>query len=37
MSGTFNQALVEKVGADYFIPKYSSDELAEAVQAILMS
>jgi two-component system, chemotaxis family, chemotaxis protein CheV len=35
MSGTFNQALVSKVGADKFIPKFSADELASAVQSML--
>ena len=33
LSGVFNQAMVTKVGADNFIPKFNPDELAEAVQA----
>ncbi|MCM2678933.1 chemotaxis protein CheV [Echinimonas agarilytica] len=32
LSGVFNQAMVSKVGADNFIPKFNPDELAEAVQ-----
>ncbi len=35
MSGTFNQALVQKVGADHFLPKFSADELATEVQAMI--
>lgn len=35
MSGTFNQALVQKVGADRFLPKFSADELAAEVQALI--
>lgn len=35
MSGTFNQALVKKVGADKFLPKFSADELAAEVQALI--
>lgn len=31
LSGVFNAAMVEKVGADRFIAKFSSDELAQAV------
>ncbi|MDD3764926.1 MAG: chemotaxis protein CheV [Nevskiales bacterium] len=31
LSGIFNNAMVEKVGADRFIAKFSSDELAEGV------
>ena len=37
MSGTFNNALVEKVGADMFIPKFSPDELAVNVQTLLQA
>ncbi len=33
LSGGFNQALVKKVGADAFIPKFESDELATAIMA----
>jgi two-component system chemotaxis response regulator CheV len=33
LSGVFNNAMVGKVGADEFIPKFSADELAEAVLA----
>ncbi|MEE4244524.1 MAG: response regulator, partial [Kangiellaceae bacterium] len=32
LSGVFNQAMVEKVGANDFIPKFNPDELAGAVQ-----
>lgn len=35
LSGVFNKAMVEKVGADNFIPKFDPDELAAAVQAQL--
>lgn len=35
MSGTFNQALVQKVGADHFLPKFSADELATEVQSMI--
>lgn len=31
LSGVFNQALVQKVGADEFIPKFNADELGGAV------
>ncbi|NOX76234.1 MAG: chemotaxis protein CheV [Gammaproteobacteria bacterium] len=31
LSGIFNQTMVEKVGADKFIPKFNADELAQAV------
>ncbi len=32
LSGVFNEAMVEKVGANDFIPKFNPDELARAVQ-----
>ena len=32
LSGVFNQAMVKKVGANDFIPKFNPDELASAVQ-----
>ena len=35
LSGIFNKAMVEKVGADNFIPKFDPDELAAAVQVQL--
>jgi len=35
MSGNFNSSMVEKVGADKFIPKFSPDELAIAVQNLI--
>lgn len=35
MSGTFNNALIDKVGADKFIPKFSPDELATEVQSLI--
>lgn len=31
LSGVFNNAMVQKVGADRFIPKFNSNELAEGV------
>lgn len=37
LSGVFNSAMVEKVGADKFIPKFNPDELAEAVLGSLKS
>lgn len=35
LSGVFNRAMVEKVGADDFLAKFSPDELAGRVSAIL--
>jgi two-component system chemotaxis response regulator CheV len=35
MSGEFNTSMVEKVGADRFIPKFSPDDLAIAVQNLI--
>lgn len=35
LSGIFNKAMVEKVGADDFIAKFNPDELATAVQNII--
>ncbi|MCG6199766.1 chemotaxis protein [Psychromonas antarctica] len=35
LSGVFNQAMVEKVGADDFIAKFNPDELATAVQRVI--
>ena len=35
LSGVFNNAMVEKVGADNFIPKFDPNELANAVQTQL--
>ena len=37
LSGVFNQAMVQKVGADEFIAKFHPDELATAVQKWLMT
>ena len=31
LSGVFNNAMVERVGANKFVPKYSPDELADSV------
>ena len=31
LSGVFNEAMVQKVGANRFIPKFSPDDLANAV------
>ena len=36
LSGVFNQAMVQKVGADDFIAKFHPDELATAVQKWLV-
>jgi len=35
LSGVFNKAMVEKVGADDFIAKFNPDELATAVQKVI--
>ena len=35
LSGVFNKAMVQKVGADDFMAKFSPDELAERVMEIL--
>jgi two-component system chemotaxis response regulator CheV len=35
LSGVFNQAMVERVGADDFVPKYSERELADRIAARL--
>jgi len=35
LSGIFNQAMVEKVGADDFIAKFDPNELAGAVQKVI--
>ena len=32
LSGVFNEAMVKKVGANRFLPKYDPDELAQIVQ-----
>ncbi|MCM2338181.1 MAG: chemotaxis protein [Lysobacter sp.] len=37
LSGVFNHAMVERVGADDFVPKYSEKELSERIQHRLMS
>ncbi|GAB3748256.1 chemotaxis protein [Lysobacter olei] len=37
LSGVFNHAMVERVGADDFVPKYSEQELSERIQQRLMS
>lgn len=37
LSGVFNQAMVERVGADDFVPKYSESELAQRVAARISS
>lgn len=31
LSGVFNNAMIKKVGADLFIPKFSSDDLAQGI------
>lgn len=35
LSGVFNKSMVEKVGADEFIPKFNPDELAKLVLKIV--
>ena len=35
LSGVFNEALIEKVGADNFIAKFQPDVLAEEVQRVI--
>ncbi|GAB3520727.1 chemotaxis protein [Photobacterium alginatilyticum] len=35
LSGVFNQAMVERVGANAFIPKFNPDELGAAVKAAM--
>ena len=35
LSGVFNKAMVQKVGADDFMAKFSPDELAERVMEIV--
>ena len=37
LSGVFNMAMVERVGADDFVPKYSEHELAQRVAARVQS
>ncbi len=37
LSGVFNQAMVERVGANAFIPKFNPDELGTAVKAAMPS
>ncbi len=36
LSGVFNQAMVERVGANAFIAKFNPDELGNAVKAALV-
>jgi len=35
LSGVFNETMVKKVGADRFIPKFSSDELVREILPII--
>ncbi len=35
LSGTFNKNMVNKVGADMFVPKFNAEELAESVRSLL--
>ena len=37
LSGVFNHAMVERVGADDFVPKYSQQELADRIRSRLSS
>jgi two-component system chemotaxis response regulator CheV len=35
LSGIFNHAMVEKVGANEFVPKFNADDLANAIVAVV--
>jgi len=35
LSGVFNNSMVEKVGANYFVPKFKPDELVRAVLSVI--
>lgn len=35
LSGTFNQSMVAKVGADRFIPKFKAEELVDVIKTLL--
>ncbi len=35
LSGTFNKNMVNKVGADMFVPKFNAEELSESVRSLL--
>lgn len=37
LSGVFNHAMVERVGADDFVPKYSEHELAQRISARMLA
>ncbi|TCZ80473.1 chemotaxis protein [Lysobacter sp. N42] len=37
LSGVFNHAMVERVGADDFVPKYSERELAQRIESRMMA
>ena len=36
LSGTFNDAMIQKVGADKFVPKFNAEELAVSVKGLLV-
>ena len=35
LSGVFNNAMIKKVGADKFVPKFQADELAKEIVNLL--
>ena len=35
LSGVFNETMVQKVGADRFIPKFSADELVKEILPVI--
>ncbi|MDH5736620.1 MAG: response regulator, partial [Gammaproteobacteria bacterium] len=35
LSGVFNNSMVDKVGANYFIPKFKPDDLVSAVLSVI--
>jgi two-component system chemotaxis response regulator CheV len=37
LSGNFNESMVQKVGADCFIAKFSADELVRQVQSVILA
>lgn len=36
LSGSFNESMINKVGADKFVPKFHAEELANAVKGLLL-
>lgn len=37
LSGNFNESMVQKVGADSFIPKFSADDMVRKVQSVIQA